>query len=185
MERGLLVLAGLLEVGPGFAPDRAQIAGDLLELDRGSVAANIFVEMVKVVLCLLEPADQVERLGAVADAQGEHLETRLAALQGVAALVRQPGDHLADGGQPFRLECPLLRLLDERDVVADAQNRGAVLIVRQIACVPDDPAARAVAADDGILEAAVGTAGDDACKLVGDRAAVGIGQQQRRGNRAP
>ena len=67
---------------------------DLLELDRGRVAANVFVEVVEVVLRLLEPGDQVERLGAVANLQGEHLETRLAALQGVAALVRQSGDHL-------------------------------------------------------------------------------------------
>ena len=161
-------------MGPGFAPDRAQIAGDLLELDRGRVAAHVFVEVVEVVLCLLEPVDQVECLGAVANPQGEHLETRLAALQGVAALVRQPGDHLADGGQSLGLECPLLRLLDERDVVADAENRRAVLVVRQVARVPDDPAARAVTADDGILEAAVGAAGDDPCELVGDRAAVGI-----------
>ena len=81
VEERLLVLAGLLEVGPGFTPDRAQIAGYLLELDRGGVAANVFVEMVEVVLRLLEPADQVERLRAITDPQGEHLETRLAALQ--------------------------------------------------------------------------------------------------------
>ena len=104
------------------------------------------------VLRLLKPADQVERLGAIADGQGEHFEARLAALQGVAAFVRQPGDHLADGGQPFRLECPLLGLLEERDVVADAQNRGPVFVVGQVAGVPDDPAARAVAADDRVLE---------------------------------
>ncbi len=43
---------------------------------------------------LLEPVDQVERLGAVADGQGEHLEAGLAALKRIAALVCQPGDHL-------------------------------------------------------------------------------------------
>ena len=107
-----MLLAGQLEVGPRLAPDRAQIAGNLLELDRGRVAADVFVELLEVVLCLLEPTDQVERLGAVANLQGEHLEARLAALQGVAALVGQPGDHLADGGQPLRLERPLLRLLE-------------------------------------------------------------------------
>ena len=93
-QDGLLVLAGRLEVGPGLAPDRAQVARGLLELDRGRVAADVLVEVMEVVLGLLEPVDQVERLGPVADGQGEHLEAGLAALQGVAALVGQPGDHL-------------------------------------------------------------------------------------------
>ena len=99
--------------------------------------------------------------------------------------MRQPGDHLADGGQSFRLERPLLRLLDERDVVADAENRGAVVVVRQVASVPDDRAARAVTADDRVLEAAVGAAGDDACKLVGNRARGRIRATTASGNRVP
>ena len=81
------------------------------------------------VLGLLEPADQVERLGPVADGQGEHLEAGLAALQGVAALVGQPGDHLADGGQPLGLQGPLLGLLEERDVLADLEDRRPVFVV--------------------------------------------------------
>ena len=36
----------------------ARSQGDLLKLDRGRVAANVFVEMMKVVLCLLKPVDQ-------------------------------------------------------------------------------------------------------------------------------
>ncbi len=100
------VLAGRLEVGPGLAPDGRQIARDLVEVDRRGVAADVLVEVVQVVLRLLEPVDQVERLGPVADGQGEHLEAGLAALQGVAALVRQPGDHLADRGQPLGLQVP-------------------------------------------------------------------------------
>ena len=156
----------------------AQIAGTLVELDRGRVAADVLVEVMEVVLGLLEPVDQVERLGPVADGQGEHLQAGLAALQGVAALVRQPGDHLADGGQPLGLQCPLLRLLEERDVLADLEDRGAILVVGQVACVPDDPAARAVAADDRVLEAAGGAAGDDPRELLGDGRAVGLGQEQ-------
>ncbi len=116
----------------------------------------------KVVLRLLKPSDQIERVRAVLHAQGQHLEARLAALQGVAALVRQPGNHLSDGGQPFRPQRPFLRLLDESDIVADAENGRAIVIVGQIASVPDDPAARAVTADDGILESAVGSTGDHA-----------------------
>ena len=58
------------------------------------------------VLGLLKPGDQVERLGPVLDLQGEHLQARLAALQRVAALVGQPGDHLADGRQPLGLTAP-------------------------------------------------------------------------------
>ena len=109
---GLLRLAGRLEVRPGLAPDLAQVAGAPVELDRGGVAADVLVEVVEVVLGLLEPVDQVERLGPVADGQGEHLQAGLAALQGVAALVGQPGDHLADGGQPLGLQGPLLGLLE-------------------------------------------------------------------------
>ena len=78
--------------------------GILLELDGGRVAAHILIEMVEVILCVLEPADQVECFRAITDSQGEHLETRLAALQGVAAFMGQPGDHLTDGGQTFRLK---------------------------------------------------------------------------------
>ena len=68
----------------------------------------------------------------------------------------QPGDHLADGGQPLRLEGAFLRLLEERDVLADLEDRRAVLVVGEVARVPDHPAARAVAADDRVLEAAGG-----------------------------
>ena len=70
--------------------------------------------------------------------------------------------------------------LTKRDVVADAENRRAVLVVGQVARVPDDPAARAVAADDRVFEAAAGTAGDDAREFVGDSAAVGSGKSSVR-----
>ena len=102
-----------------------QVAGAALQPDRGRVAADVLVEVVEVVLGLLEPGDEVERLGAVLDLQGEHLQAGLAALQGVAALVGQPGDHLADGGQPLGLQRPLLGLLQVGDVLADDQDRRA------------------------------------------------------------
>ena len=153
-----LPLAGRFQVAPGLAPDRAQVARGLVELDRGGVAADVLVEGMEVVLGLLDAADQVERLGPVADGQGEHLQAGLAALQRVAALVRQPGDHLADGGQPLGLQGPLLGLLEERDVLADLEDRGPVLVVGEVARVPDHRAPRAVAAGDRVLEAAGGAA---------------------------
>ncbi len=106
---------------------------NLVELDRRRVAADVLIQRVEVVLRLLEPLDQVERLGAVADGQGEHLQASLAPLQGVAALVRQPGDDLPDRGQPLRLERPLLCLLEERDVLANLEDRGAPVIFGQVA----------------------------------------------------
>ncbi len=69
--------------------------------------------MVEIILGFLEAADQVQGLGPVAHGQGEHLQAGLAPLQSIAALVRQPGDHLPDRGQPLRLKCPLLCLLRE------------------------------------------------------------------------
>ena len=117
MQHGLLVLSAGLEMGPGLAPDRPQVARGRLEPDRSGIASDVFVEGVQVVLRILEPGDQVKRLGAVAHGEGEHLEARLAALKRVAALVRQPGDDLPDGGQSLGLEGPLLGLLEERDVV--------------------------------------------------------------------
>ena len=92
------------------------------------------------VLRLLEPVDQVERVGPIADGQSEHLQARLAALQRIAALVGEAGDHLADGGQALCLKGPLLRLLEVGDVLPDLEDRGAVLVVGQVACVPGDPA---------------------------------------------
>ena len=109
-----LSLRALLEMGPASRQIIAQVAGGLLELDRGRVAADILVEVMEVVLRLLKPGDQVEGFGPVPDGQGEHLQAGLAALQGVAALVRQAGDHLADGGQSLGLKRPLLGLLEIR-----------------------------------------------------------------------
>ncbi len=119
------------------------------------------------VLSFLDPIDEVESLGAVADDQGEHFQASLAASEGVAALVRQTGHHLADRGQPFGLHGALLGLLEERDVLADLEDRGAIFVIGQVACVPQHRAARAVATRDRILEPAGRVASDDPRELVG------------------
>ena len=111
--------------GPGAstpAPDLGQVAGPPLEADRGRIAPDILVEGEEVVLRLLEPSDEVEGFGPILDLQREHLQAHLAAIQGVAALVGQAGDHLADGRQPFGLQRPLLGRPQFRDVVADRED---------------------------------------------------------------
>ena len=130
VEDGLLRPCGPARGGPRLPARscrRSQAA--LLELDRGRVAADVLVEVVQVVLRLLDAGRSGRAPRGGRGRQGEHLQAGLAALQGVAALVGQPGDHLADGGQPLGLQRPLLRLLEERDVLADAEDRRAVLVV--------------------------------------------------------
>ena len=61
----------------------------------------------------------------------------LAALERIAALVRQPGDHLADRGQALGLERTRLRLLEECNVMTDLEDRRSVLVVGQVTRVPD------------------------------------------------
>ena len=130
------------------------------------------------VLRRLEPRDQGEGFGAVLDGQCQHLQARLAPLQGVAALVRQPGDHLADGRQPLGLHGALLSLLDRGDVLADGQHGRTPLVVDQEPGVPDHPAARAVAADDRVLVAVHLLAGHDAGERRPDCGVVRFGDEQ-------
>ena len=99
--------------------------------DRRRIGPDVLEEAVQVVLRRLEPGDEVERLRPVLDLQGEHLQADLAAMQRVAALVAQAGDHLADGRQPLGLQRPLLRLLQGRDVVADRQHAGLAAEARR------------------------------------------------------
>ena len=54
-------------MNPGLSPDRREVADPAFQADRGRVAADVFVEMVEVVLGSLEAGDEVERLGAVPD----------------------------------------------------------------------------------------------------------------------
>ena len=53
-QRGLASPAGELQVGPGLAPDRREVARAPVELDRGGVAADVLVEVLEVVLGLLD-----------------------------------------------------------------------------------------------------------------------------------
>ncbi len=89
----------------------------------------------------------------------------------------QPGHHLANRGQPFGLHGPLLSLLEERDVLTDLEDRGAIFVIGEVACVPQHRAARPVAAGDRILESAGGMAGDDPRELLGHGLAMVWGQE--------
>ena len=62
---------------------------------------------------------EVERRGAIFDLKRQHFKTGLAALQGVAAFVRQAGHHLADRSQAFRLQRLVLRFVEFGHVVAN------------------------------------------------------------------
>ena len=65
----------------------------------------------EVVLGLLDAFEEVDHVRPVAESPAEHLQAGLDPLEGVAALVRQAGRHLADGRQPLRLQgLPLSRL---------------------------------------------------------------------------
>ena len=103
-QRGVPALAQQGQVLPRLPPDRRTVPDLAVELERGGVAADLFVELLEVVLGLLDAVDQVQGLGPVLHFPGEHLQARLAAGQGVAALVGQAGHHLADGRQPFGLQ---------------------------------------------------------------------------------
>ena len=147
-QLGPAAAAGRLDVEPGLAPDARQVVAAPLQADRRRVVPDVLEEVVQVVLRLLGTADQVERRRPVLDVQGQHLEAGLAPLQGVPALVGQPGDHLADRREPLGLQGPLLGPLQLGDVVADAEQGLAPLVVLQEARVPDDLAEAAVAAAD-------------------------------------
>ena len=92
------------QVLPRLPPDGGQVPDLAFQLEGARVAAHLLVEMLQVVLGLLDAGDEVQRLRPVLHLPGEHLQARLAAGQGVAALVGQAGHHLADGRQPFVLQ---------------------------------------------------------------------------------
>ena len=64
---GVAPLAERSQVVPRLAHDLAERARLAVEHDRRRVAADVLVEAMQVVLGLLDAADQVERLGPVAD----------------------------------------------------------------------------------------------------------------------
>ena len=86
----------------------------------------------QVVQGLLLSADQFDRPRPVPHLQCEHLQVCLAALQGVAALVRQPGDHLPDRRQPLGLQRPLLRPFPIGDVPVICDDRSDARVGQQV-----------------------------------------------------
>ena len=64
MKYGLLAFAQRLEMRPRPSPDLCQITIPEHELDRGGILAHVLVEPVQLVLGLLDPADQPERVRA-------------------------------------------------------------------------------------------------------------------------
>ena len=98
---------GRFQVPPGLAHDMVQTDEFAVQHDRRRVVADLFVEMVQAVLGGLHAVQEVERLGAILDFQGQHLQAGLDALHGVAVFVGQSRDHFANGRQPLGL--PLRR----------------------------------------------------------------------------
>ena len=159
--------------------------GAPLQLDRGGVAADVLVEVVEVVLGLLDAgrSGRAPRAGP-RTVQGEHLQAGLAALQGVAALVGQAGDHLADGRQPLGLQGPLLGLLQVGDVLADRRGSpGRPRSRRRRRAFQTIQRREPSRQTTGFSKPRRGRAGEDPVELVGDRPPVGLGQEQRRGSR--
>ena len=113
-----------LQVRPGLAPDQSQVAGRTFQLDRRRVAADVLVER-----GAGGPGPSGSGRSGPAPRAGRRRPGRASRGRPGCAAGRcgsrgQPGDHLADGGQPLGLQRSLLRLLEERDVVADRQHTG-------------------------------------------------------------
>ncbi len=64
----------------------------------------------------LNPAYKMQRFRLLFQFELQHLQAGLAPLEGVAALVGEPCDHLPNRGQPFRLQHAFLRLPPFADV---------------------------------------------------------------------
>lgn len=94
-----------------------------IELHGGCIVPDLFVQPVKLVLSFLQATDEFHGPGLIGDLQLEPFQTALAALQGLAAFVSETGDHFADGGQPLRLQRPLLRPADPACVTGKSAAR--------------------------------------------------------------
>ena len=164
-RRASSALAGRREVLPRLrARLTGKVAGPPFELDRGRVTADVLVEVMEVVLRILNAVDQVEGFGPVSHLPGQHLQASLAALARALRLSwARPGDHLADGRQPLRLERLLLGLLQLGDVLPEGQDREARPRSPVGSGIPDDPPSRAVAAEDRDFQAARGAARERRC----------------------
>jgi hypothetical protein len=78
------------------------------------------------VLCLLDPLDEINRFGSIFNLHRQQFEACLAARQRIAALVRQTSHHLAYRGEPFGLQEPFLRAFAIRDIEISANGAAAV-----------------------------------------------------------
>src|SRR5262249_10455240 len=80
------------ELCPGLPPDLGQVAALQLQPDGGGIFADTIEEAVKVVLGPLDALDQLQGLRLIVEAEAQDRQARLAALEGVAALVSQAGN---------------------------------------------------------------------------------------------
>ncbi len=92
--------------------------------------------------------------------------------------MRKAGYHLSDCGEALGLESSVLGVFEESDIVADQKNRRGIFVVGKAASVPDQPAAHAVAADNGAFKRRGAPPFDDSCQLAGHGLSVGLGQEE-------
>ncbi len=89
--------------GPGIVNHIVNVAGLRVQPHRGRKLPYFFVELKQLILRSTDIVDLLHEFRLTGNSLGHDVQGRLHALQGVAALMGEPGHRRTDGGQPFRL----------------------------------------------------------------------------------
>ena len=95
--------------------------------------------MPQVILCFLQSPHEAESFLIGPKLQFEHFAAGLNSLQRVTTFVGNASDHLANTGQAFRSQQPLLSFTTFGDVLSYGQDSRSTLEIVQPLCVPHKP----------------------------------------------